>query len=155
MAAHPLLSSPSGYHKNKKATDETINEERWMMTGTSLSLSIAFFAGLAAHSKRLTTGDVCVRSKTGHFTIVDRTKELIKYKGAFRHPSFSPPLIHSRVLTATTGFQVPPAELEGVLLTCPYVADCAVIGVWSEAQATELPRAYGSSFHSSLPPPPK
>ncbi|ORY89058.1 hypothetical protein BCR35DRAFT_317396 [Leucosporidium creatinivorum] len=86
-----------GYHKNKKATDETIHKEGWLMTG-----------------------DVCVRSKAGHFTIVDRTKELIKYKG----------------------FQVPPAELEGVLLTCPLVADCAVIGVWSEAQATELPRAY-------------
>lgn len=51
-----------------------------------------------------------------------------------------------------TGFQVPPAELEGVLLTCPLVADCAVIGVWSEAQATELPRAYGSFPHHLLRP---
>ncbi|GAA5823842.1 hypothetical protein JCM11251_003318 [Rhodosporidiobolus azoricus] len=39
-------------------------------------------------------------------------------------------------------FQVPPAELEGVLLTCPLVDDAAVIGIWFEEQATELPRAY-------------
>jgi 4-coumarate--CoA ligase len=40
------------------------------------------------------------------------------------------------------GFQVPPAELESVLLTHPDVADVAVIGVDSTKQATELPRAY-------------
>jgi long-subunit acyl-CoA synthetase (AMP-forming) len=44
-----------GYHKNEKATKETINEDGWLMTG-----------------------DVCVRSDGGHYTIVDRTKELIK-----------------------------------------------------------------------------
>lgn len=51
---------------------------------------------------------------------MDRVKELIKYKG----------------------FQVPPAELEALLLSHDKVADVAVIGVWSKAQATELPRAY-------------
>lgn len=35
---------------------------------------------------------------------------------------------------------VPPADLEGVLLTHPKVVDAGVIGVWSEAEATELPR---------------
>lgn len=50
--------------------------------------------------------------------VVDRVKELIKYKG----------------------FQVPPAELEGILLQHPKVADSGVIGVWDESQATELPR---------------
>lgn len=50
------------------------------------------------------------------------------------------------------GFQVAPAELEGLLLTCPLVADCAVIGVWSEEQASELPRAYGGSFKARLSP---
>lgn len=53
-------------------------------------------------------------------SIVDRVKELIKYKG----------------------FQVAPADLEAILLTHPRIEDVAVIGVWSEEQATELPRAY-------------
>ena len=35
---------------------------------------------------------------------------------------------------------VPPAELEGVLLEHPDIVDVAVIGVVSEAEATELPR---------------
>jgi acyl-coenzyme A synthetase/AMP-(fatty) acid ligase len=58
--------------------------------------------------------------KDGFFWIVDRKKELIKYKG----------------------FQVPPAELEATLLSHPKIADVAVIGVHDKAQATELPRAY-------------
>lgn len=37
---------------------------------------------------------------------------------------------------------VPPAELEALLLTHPLVGDVGVIGVFSEDQATELPRAY-------------
>ncbi|GAA5939419.1 acyl--CoA ligase [Sporobolomyces koalae] len=68
----------------------------------------------------LLSGDVCERDKNGFFRITERVKELIKYKG----------------------FQVAPAELEGVLLNCPSIGDAAVIGVWSEEQATELPRAY-------------
>ena len=55
----------------------------------------------------------------GHFEIVDRLKELIKYKG----------------------FQVPPAELEAILLTHPDVADAAVIGVPDE-EAGEIPKAF-------------
>ncbi len=53
-------------------------------------------------------------------SIVDRLKELIKYKG----------------------FQVPPADLEALLMTHTKVADAGVCGVNSEEQATELPRAY-------------
>ncbi|MYE75066.1 MAG: 4-coumarate--CoA ligase family protein, partial [Acidimicrobiaceae bacterium] len=49
----------------------------------------------------------------------DRIKELIKYKG----------------------FQVPPAELEAVLITHPSVADAAVIGIPDE-EAGELPKAF-------------
>jgi len=37
---------------------------------------------------------------------------------------------------------VPPAELESVLLTHPNIADVVVIGIQSEKEATELPRAY-------------
>ncbi|KAJ3829638.1 AMP binding protein [Lentinula raphanica] len=66
------------------------------------------------------TGDIGVVDKDGFFWIVDRKKELIKYKG----------------------FQVPPAELESVLLTHPKVADAGVIGVESARESTELPRAY-------------
>jgi len=48
-------------------------------------------------------------------------------------------------LIKVKGFQVPPAELEAVLLECPFVADCAVIGVWNDDQQTEYPRAYSAS----------
>lgn len=68
----------------------------------------------------LKTGDIAFIDKDGYLTFIDRKKELIKYKG----------------------FQVPPAELEGLLLTHPKIADAAVIGIWSEAEATEYPKAY-------------
>jgi acyl-coenzyme A synthetase/AMP-(fatty) acid ligase len=51
--------------------------------------------------------------------IVDRLKELIKYKG----------------------YQVPPAELEALLLTHPAVADAAVIGV-PHQDVGEVPKAF-------------
>ncbi|KAG6891499.1 hypothetical protein C0992_005638 [Termitomyces sp. T32_za158] len=73
----------------------------------------------------LKTGDIATRDPEGYYYIVDRRKELIKYKG----------------------FQVPPAELEALLLNHPDVADAAVIGVYSEGQATELPRAYVVHAH--------
>ncbi|KAF2090520.1 4-coumarate-CoA ligase-like protein [Saccharata proteae CBS 121410] len=66
------------------------------------------------------TGDVGHQDKEGNFFITDRVKELIKYKG----------------------FQVPPAELEGLLVSHPSVVDVAVIGIYDKTQATELPRAY-------------
>ncbi|KAI9272043.1 hypothetical protein EDC94DRAFT_644776 [Helicostylum pulchrum] len=66
------------------------------------------------------TGDIAVQDQDGRLYIVDRKKSLIKYKG----------------------FQVPPAELEGILLTSPMMADCAVIGIYDASQATELPRGY-------------
>jgi len=37
---------------------------------------------------------------------------------------------------------VPPAELEALLITHPLISDAGVIGIYSESQATELPRAY-------------
>jgi len=86
----------AGYLNNPTATAETIDADGW-----------------------LHTGDIGHADADGHFTIVDRLKELIKYKG----------------------FQVPPAELEALLLTHPDVADVAVIGVPDE-QAGELPKAF-------------
>lgn len=52
------------------------------------------------------------------------------------------------------GHQVAPADLEATLLTCPYVADAAVIGLHIESMATELPRAYGSSLLLKVIQPP-
>ena len=40
------------------------------------------------------------------------------------------------------GFQVPPASLEGLLASHPKVHDVAVIGVYSDLIASEVPRAY-------------
>jgi acyl-CoA synthetase (AMP-forming)/AMP-acid ligase II len=65
------------------------------------------------------TGDVGYVDEDGWFFIVDRTKELIKYKG----------------------MQVAPAELEALLLTHPAVLDCAVIRKADE-EAGEIPKAY-------------
>jgi acyl-CoA synthetase (AMP-forming)/AMP-acid ligase II len=86
----------AGYLANEEATRETIDSDGW-----------------------LHTGDVAVVDDDGVYFIVDRLKELIKYKG----------------------FQVPPAELEAILINHPEVADCAVIGVPDE-DAGELPKAY-------------
>jgi acyl-CoA synthetase (AMP-forming)/AMP-acid ligase II len=85
-----------GYLNNDEATAATIDDEGW-----------------------LHTGDIAVVGDDGDFEIVDRLKELIKYKG----------------------FQVPPAELEALLITHPKVQDVAVIGVADE-EAGELPKAY-------------
>jgi len=85
-----------GYLNNPEATALTIDEDGW-----------------------LHTGDVGFIDEDGHLTIVDRVKELIKYKG----------------------FQVAPAELEALLLTHPAIADAAVIGV-PDDEAGERPRAF-------------
>jgi acyl-CoA synthetase (AMP-forming)/AMP-acid ligase II len=67
----------------------------------------------------LHTGDIGHVDADGHWFIVDRLKELIKVKG----------------------FQVPPAELEALLLTHPEVADVAVIGI-PDDESGELPKAF-------------
>ena len=67
----------------------------------------------------LHTGDIGVVDADGYLRITDRLKELIKYKG----------------------FQVPPAELEALLVNHPKIADVAVIGVPDE-EAGELPKAF-------------
>jgi acyl-CoA synthetase (AMP-forming)/AMP-acid ligase II len=85
-----------GYLNRPEATSQTIDSEQW-----------------------LHTGDIGYADEAGHFYIVDRAKELIKYKG----------------------FQVPPAELEAVLLTHPDIADAAVIP-WPDDEAGEVPKAF-------------
>src|SRR6266542_7069818 len=85
-----------GYLNRPEATAATIDPDRW-----------------------LHTGDIGYADDDGHFYIVDRAKELIKYKG----------------------FQVPPAELEALLLMHPCVADAAVIP-YPDDEAGEVPKAF-------------
>ncbi|GAA0640427.1 4-coumarate--CoA ligase family protein [Streptomyces thermocarboxydovorans] len=67
----------------------------------------------------LHTGDVGHVDENGWLFVVDRVKELIKYKG----------------------FQVAPAELEALLLTHPGIADAAVIGAYDD-DGNEVPHAH-------------
>jgi acyl-CoA synthetase (AMP-forming)/AMP-acid ligase II len=67
----------------------------------------------------LRTGDLGYVDQNGNFFVVDRLKELIKYKA----------------------YQVAPAELEAVLLSHPAVADVAVIPSPDE-EAGEVPKAF-------------
>src|SRR6202162_5356834 len=71
-----------GYLNNRAATEQILDQDGW-----------------------LHTGDIGHADQDGDFYVVDRLKELIKYKG----------------------YQVPPAELEAILLAHPAVADAAVI----------------------------
>jgi acyl-CoA synthetase (AMP-forming)/AMP-acid ligase II len=66
----------------------------------------------------LHTGDIGRMDDRGYLYVIDRVKELIKYHG----------------------YQVPPAELEAVLLTDDRIADAAVIGV--TADGNEVPKAF-------------
>jgi acyl-CoA synthetase (AMP-forming)/AMP-acid ligase II len=84
-----------GYLNNPEATADMITPEGW-----------------------LRTGDIGSIDADGYLRIVDRLKELIKYKG----------------------LQVAPAELEGLLLTHPAVQDAAVIP-HPDPEAGELPKA--------------
>jgi acyl-CoA synthetase (AMP-forming)/AMP-acid ligase II len=85
-----------GYFKRIDDTRHTLDAEGW-----------------------LHTGDIGHADEDGDFFVVDRLKELIKYKG----------------------MQVPPAELEAVLLSHPAVADAAVVPLKDE-DAGEIPRAF-------------
>jgi 4-coumarate--CoA ligase len=67
----------------------------------------------------LHSGDIGYYDEDRQFYIVDRLKELIKYNG----------------------FQVAPAELEGIILSHPKVKDCGVIGIPDE-KSGELPFAF-------------
>ncbi|KAH9772557.1 4-coumarate--CoA ligase-like 1 [Citrus sinensis] len=84
-----------GYYNNEEETARTIDKNGW-----------------------LHTGDIGYIDDDGDIFIVDRIKELIKYKG----------------------FQVAPAELEAILLTHPSVEDAAVVSLPDE-EAGEIPAA--------------
>jgi acyl-CoA synthetase (AMP-forming)/AMP-acid ligase II len=86
-----------GYLNNPQATADTVDGDGW-----------------------LHTGDVAIVDENGCYTVVDRVKELIKYKG----------------------YQVAPAELEAVLLGHPEIVDAAVIGVPDTESGEELPKAF-------------
>ena len=85
-----------GYLNNEEATRNTVTDDGWMKTG-----------------------DVAIIDEEGYLFIVDRLKELIKYKG----------------------FQVAPAELEATLVAHPGVQDAAVIGK-PDDEAGEVPIAF-------------
>ncbi len=85
-----------GYLNNPKATAETITDDGW-----------------------LRTGDIAKIDADGYMFIVDRLKELIKFKG----------------------FQVAPAELEATLVAMEGITDAAVIGL-PDPEAGELPIAF-------------
>lgn len=84
------------YYKNMEATSSVIDSEGWL------------------HS-----GDICRINEEGHVYIVDRLKELIKYKG----------------------LQIAPAELEELLLCNPEIEDSAVIP-YPDEEAGEVPMAF-------------
>lgn len=85
-----------GYRGNAGATAAMIDSDKW-----------------------LHTGDIGYYDEEGFFFVVDRMKELIKFKG----------------------MQIAPSELEHLLLTHPDVAESAVIGIPNE-EAGEIPKAY-------------
>jgi acyl-CoA synthetase (AMP-forming)/AMP-acid ligase II len=86
----------SGYIDDEPSTAETIDRDGW-----------------------LHTGDVGYFDDAGNLFVVDRLKELIKYRG----------------------YHVAPAELEAELVTHPAVADAAVVSR-PDVEAGELPVAY-------------
>ncbi|MGV0398236.1 AMP-binding protein [Corynebacterium suicordis] len=86
-----------GYLNNEEATRNTLLEDGW-----------------------LRTGDVAVFDSRGDVFVVDRAKELIKYKG----------------------YQVAPAELEALLLTREDISDSAVVGYFRREDGEEVPRAF-------------
>ena len=81
----------------------------------------------------LHTGDLAKVDADGCVYIVDRLEELINFKG----------------------YQVPPAELEALLLTHPAIADAAVIGVADDESGEEIPKRSWSPNPTPSSPTPR
>ncbi|KKZ63402.1 hypothetical protein EMCG_02289 [[Emmonsia] crescens] len=85
-----------GYYNNPQATEESFHDD-WFCTG-----------------------DIGIQ-RNGKFYVIDRKKELLKYKG----------------------LQVAPAEIESLLITHPDIKEAAVCGIPSpEDPGSDIPRAY-------------
>ncbi|OQD87458.1 hypothetical protein PENSOL_c077G02615 [Penicillium solitum] len=94
------VSSPTimmGYKDDQKSTADAMLEPGWYRTG-----------------------DIGYLDSDGYLIIIDRIKDVIKYKG----------------------FQVSPTELEEIIGQHGNVADAAVTSVWDDNEATEIPQAF-------------
>ncbi|MEV6616752.1 4-coumarate--CoA ligase family protein [Streptomyces sp. NPDC051051] len=110
-AGEILIRGPQvmkGYLGRPDATAAMIDADGWLHTGDIGRVD----GGGASRSGEAESGG-------GWLFVVDRVKELIKYKG----------------------FQVAPAELEALLLTHPGIADAAVVGEYDD-DGNEVPHAY-------------
>ncbi|RFU26087.1 hypothetical protein B7463_g10254, partial [Scytalidium lignicola] len=94
------VNSPTimmGYKDNEIATHEAMLEPGWYRTG-----------------------DIGYLDSKGYLIVIDRIKDIIKYKG----------------------FQVSPTEIEEVIGLHPLVEDAAVTSTWNDSEATEVPQAF-------------
>ncbi|RDH26655.1 acetyl-CoA synthetase-like protein [Aspergillus welwitschiae] len=91
-----LLSLP-GYKDNGEGTRESMHGPGWYKTG-----------------------DIGYLNDKGYLIIVDRLKDVIKYKG----------------------FQISPTELEEIIGRHPMVKDSGVTSIWDDVEGTEIPLAF-------------
>ncbi|KAJ5414131.1 NRPS-like protein biosynthetic cluster [Penicillium cosmopolitanum] len=95
-----VVSTPTimlGYKDNDEGTRESMHGPEWYKTG-----------------------DLGYLDDKGYLIIVDRLKDVIKYKG----------------------FQISPTELEEIIGRHPMVKDSGVTSIWDDAEGTEIPLAF-------------
>lgn len=117
----------------------------WHLLLTVLQLQQSVLAGIGylndAEATRaaidkdgwLHTGDIVCFDAEGYLYIIDRLKEMIKYKGfqvfihrphLYRILATIPSL--NKLITLPLGYQIAPADLEAILVSHPDVLDTAV-----------------------------